>query len=68
MKVEREEELSGSASCHFLHTLVLQCFRGRLCPSHQTYCLNYSAAVFYLESLRHRDDFSIYLKVKCHFL
>ncbi|XP_048214299.1 pleckstrin homology domain-containing family G member 7 isoform X3 [Perognathus longimembris pacificus] len=37
-------------------------FRGSLCQSHQTYCLNYSAAVFYLESLKQRDDFSIYLK------
>ncbi|XP_037701104.1 pleckstrin homology domain-containing family G member 7 isoform X2 [Choloepus didactylus] len=37
-------------------------FRGSLCQSHQTYCLNYSAAVFYLESLRQRDDFGIYLK------
>ncbi|KAM4881860.1 pleckstrin homology domain-containing family G member 7 [Thomomys bottae] len=37
-------------------------FRGSLCQSHQTYCLNYSAAVFYLESLKQKDDFNIYLK------
>ncbi|KFO31171.1 Pleckstrin homology domain-containing family G member 7 [Fukomys damarensis] len=37
-------------------------FRGSLCQSHQMYCLNYSAAVFYLETLRQRDDFGIYLK------
>ncbi|XP_070263691.1 pleckstrin homology domain-containing family G member 7 isoform X2 [Myotis yumanensis] len=37
-------------------------FRGSLCQSHQTYCLNYSAAVFYLESLKQREDFGIYLK------
>lgn len=47
---------------------LLQYFRGSLCQSHQTYCLNYSAAVFYLESLRQRNDFGIYLKVKYHFL
>lgn len=47
--------------------LLLQDFRGSLCQSHQTYCLNYSAAVFYLESLRRRDDFGIYLKVKYPF-
>lgn len=47
--------------------LLLQYFRGSLCQSHQTYCLNYSAAVFYLESLRQREDFGIYLKVKYHF-
>lgn len=46
----------------------LQYFRGSLCQSHQTYCLNYSAAIFYLESLRQRDDFGIYLKVKYRFL
>ncbi|OWK16749.1 hypothetical protein Celaphus_00011369, partial [Cervus elaphus hippelaphus] len=39
-----------------------QYFRGSLCQSHQTYCLNYSAAVFYLESLKQRHDFGIYLK------
>ncbi|XP_023387327.1 pleckstrin homology domain-containing family G member 7 isoform X6 [Pteropus vampyrus] len=39
-----------------------QYFRGSLCQSHQIYCLNYSAAVFYLESLRQRNDFGIYLK------
>lgn len=46
--------------------LLLQYFRGSLCQSHQIYCLNYSAAVFYLESLRQREDFGIYLKVKYH--
>ncbi|XP_073940202.1 pleckstrin homology domain-containing family G member 7 isoform X3 [Castor canadensis] len=43
-------------------SILTKYFRGSLCQSHQTYCLNYSAAVFYLESLRQRDDFSIYLK------
>ncbi|MBZ3871723.1 Pleckstrin homology domain-containing family G member 7 [Sciurus carolinensis] len=43
-------------------SVLAKYFRGSLCQSHQTYCLNYSAAVFYLESLRQRDDFSIYLK------
>nr|KAF6373081.1 hypothetical protein mPipKuh1_001664 [Pipistrellus kuhlii] len=37
-------------------------FRGSLCQSHQTYCLNYSAAIFYLESLKQREDFGTYLK------
>ncbi|XP_076711054.1 pleckstrin homology domain-containing family G member 7 isoform X4 [Callospermophilus lateralis] len=43
-------------------SVLAKYFRGSLCQSHQTYCLNYSAAVFYLESLRQRDDFSTYLK------
>ncbi|XP_036981763.2 pleckstrin homology domain-containing family G member 7 isoform X2 [Artibeus jamaicensis] len=50
-----------SPSMDFIPVLM-KCFRGSLCQSHQTYCLNYSAAVFYLESLKQRDDFGIYLK------
>ncbi|XP_027630109.1 pleckstrin homology domain-containing family G member 7 [Tupaia chinensis] len=50
-----------SPSMDFISVLT-KYFRGILCQSHQTYCLNYSAAVFYLESLRQRDDFGIYLK------
>lgn len=50
-----------SPSMDFISVLT-KYFRGSLCQSHQTYCLNYSAAVFYLESLRHREDFGIYLK------
>ncbi|XP_049740014.1 pleckstrin homology domain-containing family G member 7 isoform X1 [Elephas maximus indicus] len=43
-------------------SVLTKYFRGSLCQSHQTYCLNYTAAVFYLENLRQRDDFGIYLK------
>nr|XP_021531296.1 pleckstrin homology domain-containing family G member 7 isoform X6 [Aotus nancymaae] len=50
-----------SSSLDFISVLT-KYFRGSLCESHQTYCLNYSAAIFYLESLRQRDDFGIYLK------
>ncbi|XP_030335428.1 pleckstrin homology domain-containing family G member 7 [Strigops habroptila] len=37
-------------------------FQGNLCQTHQIYCLNYTSAVFYLENLRQREDFGIYLK------
>ncbi|XP_010838009.1 PREDICTED: pleckstrin homology domain-containing family G member 7 isoform X2 [Bison bison bison] len=50
-----------SPSLDFISVLT-KYFRGSLCQSHQTYCLNYSAAVFYLESLKQRHDFGIYLK------
>ncbi|KAM5333537.1 pleckstrin homology domain-containing family G member 7 isoform 2-T2 [Glossophaga mutica] len=50
-----------SPSMDFIPVLM-KYLRGSLCQSHQTYCLNYSAAVFYLESLKQRDDFGIYLK------
>ncbi|KAF5926578.1 hypothetical protein HPG69_001206 [Diceros bicornis minor] len=60
-KSVRGQRLLASVDCPSA-LLFLQYFRGNLCQSHQTYCLNYSAAVFYLESLRQRDDFGIYLK------
>ncbi|XP_040090354.1 pleckstrin homology domain-containing family G member 7 [Oryx dammah] len=50
-----------SPSLDFISVLT-KYFRGSLCQSYQTYCLNYSAAVFYLESLKQRHDFGIYLK------
>ncbi|XP_021231458.1 pleckstrin homology domain-containing family G member 7 isoform X8 [Numida meleagris] len=40
-------------------------FQGDLCQTHQIYCLNYTSAVFYLEKLRQREDFGIYLKQWC---
>ncbi|XP_006870788.1 PREDICTED: pleckstrin homology domain-containing family G member 7 [Chrysochloris asiatica] len=43
-------------------SVLTKYFRGSLCHSHQTYCLNYTAAVFYLERLKQREDFGIYLK------
>ncbi|XP_038612866.1 pleckstrin homology domain-containing family G member 7 [Tachyglossus aculeatus] len=43
-------------------SVLTQNFKGSLCRSHQTYCLNYTSAVFYLENLRQREDFGIYQK------
>ncbi|XP_072511671.1 pleckstrin homology domain-containing family G member 7 isoform X2 [Notamacropus eugenii] len=53
---------SGSASTMDFISVLSKHFRGRLCQSHQIYCLNYTSAIFYLESLRQREDFGIYLK------
>ncbi|XP_020862080.1 pleckstrin homology domain-containing family G member 7 [Phascolarctos cinereus] len=53
---------SGSASSMDFISVLSKHFRGRLCQSHQIYCLNYTSAIFYLESLRQREDFGIYLK------
>ncbi|NXW34587.1 PKHG7 protein, partial [Phaetusa simplex] len=54
------EELNKVISKSFL-----QFFQGDLCQTHQIYCLNYTSAVFYLENLRQREDFGIYLKQWC---
>ncbi|KAG8439561.1 hypothetical protein GDO86_005672 [Hymenochirus boettgeri] len=45
-----------------LGDLLTEHFKKSLCLSHQIYCLNYTSAVIYLESIRHRDDFAMYLK------
>ncbi|XP_030071190.1 pleckstrin homology domain-containing family G member 7 isoform X2 [Microcaecilia unicolor] len=37
-------------------------FKGILCHSHQLYCLNYTSTIFYLENLKSREDFGVYLK------
>ncbi|KAJ8002998.1 hypothetical protein DPEC_G00164800 [Dallia pectoralis] len=42
--------------------LLSTAFRGGICLSLQKYCLNYSAAIFYLDSLKHREDFGSYVK------
>nr|XP_008109081.1 PREDICTED: pleckstrin homology domain-containing family G member 7 isoform X2 [Anolis carolinensis] len=39
-----------------------QYFQGNLCQSHEVYCLNYTSAIFYLEKLKKREDFGVYLK------
>ncbi|XP_043821322.1 pleckstrin homology domain-containing family G member 7 isoform X2 [Dromiciops gliroides] len=53
---------SGSASSMDFISVLSKHFRGSLCQSHQIYCLNYTSAIFYLENLRQREDFGIYLK------
>ncbi|XP_067861415.1 pleckstrin homology domain-containing family G member 7 isoform X2 [Heptranchias perlo] len=41
---------------------VLSKFQDSVCCSHQKYCLNYSSANLYLNSLKTREDFGIFLK------
>ncbi|XP_007503269.2 pleckstrin homology domain-containing family G member 7 [Monodelphis domestica] len=53
---------SGSTSSMDFISVLSKHFRGSLCQSHQVYCLNYTSTIFYLESLRQREDFGIYLK------
>ncbi|KAL0968458.1 hypothetical protein UPYG_G00267160 [Umbra pygmaea] len=42
--------------------LLTKAFRENLCHCLQKYCLNYSTALFYLDSLKHREDFGCYVK------
>ncbi|XP_030324852.1 pleckstrin homology domain-containing family G member 7 [Calypte anna] len=57
-----KEHVSKSDSPMDFSSILLKFFQGDLCQTHQIYCLNYTSAVFYLENLRQREDFCIYLK------
>ncbi|KAM6092967.1 pleckstrin homology domain-containing family G member 7 isoform 2-T3 [Theristicus caerulescens] len=57
-----KEHISKSDSPMDFISILRKFFQGDLCQTHQIYCLNYTSAVFYLENLRQREDFGIYLK------
>ncbi|XP_027671180.2 pleckstrin homology domain-containing family G member 7 [Falco cherrug] len=57
-----KEHVSTSGSPMDFRSILRKFFQGDLCQTHQIYCLNYTSAVFYLENLRQREDFGIYLK------
>uniref|UniRef100_A0A8V0YM58 Pleckstrin homology and RhoGEF domain containing G7 n=1 Tax=Gallus gallus TaxID=9031 RepID=A0A8V0YM58_CHICK len=57
-----KEHVSESGSPMNSISILKKFFQGDLCQTHQIYCLNYTSAVFYLEKLRQREDFGIYLK------
>uniref|UniRef100_A0A4W3J5V1 Pleckstrin homology and RhoGEF domain containing G7 n=1 Tax=Callorhinchus milii TaxID=7868 RepID=A0A4W3J5V1_CALMI len=42
--------------------LVRALFQEDVCQTHQMYCLNYSTGIHYLETLKTREDFGIFLK------
>ncbi|CAJ0941990.1 unnamed protein product [Ranitomeya imitator] len=57
------EELGFTTSFSLsLTDLLTKYFKDKLCLSHQIYCLNYTSAIIYLETLKQRDDFATYLK------
>ncbi|XP_056338028.1 pleckstrin homology domain-containing family G member 7 [Oenanthe melanoleuca] len=57
-----KKHISKSDSPMDFSSVLRMFFQGDLCQTHQIYCLNYTSAVFYLEKLRQREDFGIYLK------
>ncbi|XP_074428758.1 pleckstrin homology domain-containing family G member 7 [Larus michahellis] len=57
-----KEHVSKSDCPMDFSSILRKFFQGDLCQTHQIYCLNYTSAVFYLENLRQREDFGIYLK------
>ncbi|XP_058681798.1 pleckstrin homology domain-containing family G member 7-like [Poecile atricapillus] len=57
-----KKHVSKSDSPMDFSSILRAFFQGDLCQTHQIYCLNYTSAIFYLEKLRQREDFGIYLK------
>uniref|UniRef100_W5NDV9 Pleckstrin homology domain containing, family G (with RhoGef domain) member 7 n=1 Tax=Lepisosteus oculatus TaxID=7918 RepID=W5NDV9_LEPOC len=53
---------SGDKKSSSLNNLLTKVFKESICYCQQKYCLNYSSAVFYLDSLKQREDFGTYLK------
>ncbi|XP_006001762.1 pleckstrin homology domain-containing family G member 7 isoform X2 [Latimeria chalumnae] len=45
-----------------LASVLTKHFKDNLCHSLQKYCLNYTSAVFYLENLKKKEEFGIFLK------
>ncbi|NXI39453.1 PKHG7 protein, partial [Galbula dea] len=60
-----KEHISKSDSSMDFSSILRKFFQDDLCQTHQIYCLNYTSAVFYLENLKQREDFGIYLKQWC---
>ncbi|XP_048826126.1 pleckstrin homology domain-containing family G member 7 isoform X2 [Brienomyrus brachyistius] len=45
-----------------LADLLIKGFKDSICHCQQKYCLNYSTTTFYVDSLKHREDFKAYVK------
>ncbi|KAG9490421.1 hypothetical protein GDO78_005996 [Eleutherodactylus coqui] len=60
--IEDRELGSTTSSSLSLGDLLAKFFKENLCLSHQIYCLNYTSAVIYLETLKQREDFTAYSK------
>ncbi|KAM3925107.1 pleckstrin homology domain-containing family G member 7 [Leptodactylus fuscus] len=59
----KSRELGSTTSFSLsLADLLTKYFKDNLCLSHQIYCLNYTSAVIYLETLKQREDFAAYIK------
>ncbi|KAM9311662.1 LOW QUALITY PROTEIN: pleckstrin homology domain-containing family G member 7 [Gastrophryne carolinensis] len=60
--IESSELGSKTSSSSSLADSLTKYFKDNLWLTHQIYCLNYTSAVVYLESLKQREDFAAYIK------
>ncbi|XP_063052482.1 pleckstrin homology domain-containing family G member 7 isoform X2 [Engraulis encrasicolus] len=58
----QETDTDSDTDTQALLELLKKAFRESICHCLQKYCLNYSTAVLYLDSLKPREDFSSYVK------
>ncbi|XP_069830322.1 pleckstrin homology domain-containing family G member 7 [Dendropsophus ebraccatus] len=59
----KSRELGSESSRSLpLADLLTKYFKDNFCLSHQIYCLNYTSAIIYLETLKQREDFAVYIK------
>ncbi|KAJ8372385.1 hypothetical protein AAFF_G00290180 [Aldrovandia affinis] len=60
--IRQSWDTSVSESIPTLQDLLTKAFRDSICQSQQTYCLNYPAAIRYLDGLKRREDFGTFVK------
>ncbi|XP_053572878.1 pleckstrin homology domain-containing family G member 7 [Bombina bombina] len=60
--IKNNELESFTANSLSLADLLTKYFKESICLCHQIYCLNYTSAIIYLETIKQRDDFAVYLK------
>ncbi|XP_056425359.1 pleckstrin homology domain-containing family G member 7 [Hyla sarda] len=59
----KSRELGSASSFSLpLADLLTKYFKDNFCLSHQIYCLNYTSAIIYLETLKQKEDFAAYIK------
>lgn len=63
LKTIESRELGSTSSFSLpLADLLTKYLKDNFCLSHQIYCLNYTSAIIYLETLKQREDFAAYMK------
>ncbi|XP_023664724.2 pleckstrin homology domain-containing family G member 7 isoform X1 [Paramormyrops kingsleyae] len=61
--IKQSWDIPVTAASPELADLLVKGFKDSICHCQQKYCLNYSTTTFYVDSLKHREDFKAYVKV-----
>uniref|UniRef100_A0A3B3QWN1 Pleckstrin homology domain containing, family G (with RhoGef domain) member 7 n=1 Tax=Paramormyrops kingsleyae TaxID=1676925 RepID=A0A3B3QWN1_9TELE len=60
--IKQSWDIPVTAASPELADLLVKGFKDSICHCQQKYCLNYSTTTFYVDSLKHREDFKAYVK------